>query len=549
MDVPDDSAQSPPSAGKIRVPPAIVLLALVGYTLCVSALQTVRGARTDQFGAYPDEPAHYMAGLMVCDYIAAGFPSRPVTFAANYYSHMPFMAIGYWPPMFYAVEGLWMEVFGWQRTSLLLLVAVIVASVAATCFWVMAPYLGLPGAFLTGLLLLVTPVFQWSSSLVMTDILLTLVCLWFGLSFAAWAERPSPLGALLSGVLLAAAMLTKINSAQLVFTIGLFLAVANQWSLLRKPSFWIIPGISALLWLPWILSTHQLVLLGFGGLTRTNFEKLLYGLGRMLWINLSWLGILVLAGAIYGLRNRRANFTLVICALLPVSYAAFLLAAGLEIELRFLAPIIAPCIVLAGIGISRLARMSAFHKLRPQLVVPLIAAFSVTGFAATTGFGWHRPTRDTVTPVVEFLEGYGSPNASVLVPTSAEGPFIAEFARHDARRPQRILVRPTKLLASETWNGDAYRAKYSEETEMIAALDRFPVSFIIISQGKTMGTASHDRLLQTVIEGHPDRWTRVDAHSDRWAVYERTDGRKLTDREMEVLARDVLGERLRDIGK
>ena len=549
MDVPDDTSQSSPPAGRRRVPLSIVLLALICYALCVSALQTAQGARTDQFGAYPDEAAHYMAGLMARDYIAAGFPARPVSFAANYYSHMPFMAIGYWPPMFYAVEGLWMEVFGWHRLSLLLLVAMIAASVAATCFWVVAPYLGLPGAFLTGLLLLITPVFQWSSSMVMTDILLTLACLWFGLSFAAWAERPSSSRALLSGVLLAAAMLTKINSAQLVFTVGLFLLVTNQWSLLRKPAFWIIPGVSALLWLPWILSTHQLVLLGFGGLSRTNFAKLLTGLGQMLWINLSWLSILVLAGAIYGLRHRRTNYILVICALLPVSYSAFLLAAGVEIELRFLAPIIAPCIVLVGIGISRLAEIPLFQKLPTRLAVPLIAAFSVAGYAATTGFGWHIPTTDTVTPVVEFLEKYAPANASVLVPTSAEGPFIAEFARHDVRRPQRILVRPTKLLASETWNGDLYQAKYSDQNEMIAALDRFPMRFIIISKGKPMEALSHDRVLQAVVEGHPERWRLVDAHSDSWALYERSDGRTLSDDEMEMQARDVLGERLRDIGK
>ena len=52
-----------------------------------------------------------MTGLMVRDYIAAGFPDSPFRFAENYYLHYPKVAIGHWPPVFYSIQAAWMLIF------------------------------------------------------------------------------------------------------------------------------------------------------------------------------------------------------------------------------------------------------------------------------------------------------------------------------------------------------------------------------------------------------------------------------------------------------
>jgi hypothetical protein len=70
-----------------------------------------------EFAAAADEPAHYVTGLMVHDYLARGFPSNPLEFARGFYSRYPKVAIGHWPPVFYIVQALWTSLFTESRAS------------------------------------------------------------------------------------------------------------------------------------------------------------------------------------------------------------------------------------------------------------------------------------------------------------------------------------------------------------------------------------------------------------------------------------------------
>src|ERR1039457_5065466 len=82
---------------------AVALLAFAGVVL----LQWKAGAFTAEFSGYPDEASHYLSGLLVSNYIAAGFPSSPIPYAEKFYIQYPYIGIGHWPPLFYAVEGVW----------------------------------------------------------------------------------------------------------------------------------------------------------------------------------------------------------------------------------------------------------------------------------------------------------------------------------------------------------------------------------------------------------------------------------------------------------
>jgi hypothetical protein len=531
------------------------VLAVAGYWLLVVGFQYAQGAWTEPFGGHADEPAHYMSGLMVRDYMAAGFPATPIAYATNYYTHLPYLAIGYWPPLFYVIEGVWMRAFGSDRNAVLLLCALIAAAAAGTCFSVLTRWMGAPAAFITGLLLLITPAFQWSDCLVMVDILLALLCLWSGLALAAWAMRPSAPRALLAGLLVAAALLTKINSIYLAAVIPLFLLLTRRWDLLRKASFWIIPAVALAFWLPWILNTRQFVMIGFVGLARPSISRLLFGLGTSLLQNLQWLLVPVTGGLIYVWKNARNNYLLIVCCVLLVCYAIFLPVAGVDIEYRFLTPILTPAIIIAGFGLSEAARELASlvlpsRRLPAGLLVPLVATVCVSGFAATTGFHWHKGTENTIDPVVLFLEKQDAlERSSVLVPSSAEGPFIAQFAMRDRKRPGRLVVRPTKLLASETWSGASYRSTYRSADEVEALLDRFPLRYVILTSAPVTPEYAHDPLLRAAVEKHPERWTRVNMPSASWVLYERNDGRTLPDSEMEKLAREALLNRLRVVGQ
>ena len=113
------------------------------HRLCVFlgfavTLQALSGAYAVDFAGNPDEPAHYVTGVMVRDYLAA-FPWQPpMTFARNFYSHYPIVAIGHWPPMFYVVQAAWTLPFGVSRLSVLLLMAMPLCCHSDRCFCLMA---------------------------------------------------------------------------------------------------------------------------------------------------------------------------------------------------------------------------------------------------------------------------------------------------------------------------------------------------------------------------------------------------------------------------
>src|SRR2546423_1423416 len=83
--------------------------------------QHLTGAYRGEFGSEPDEAAHFVTGLCVHDYVAAGFPGNPLGYAKKYYEHYPKVALGHWPPFFYVVQTAWTLPFGASRVSILLL--------------------------------------------------------------------------------------------------------------------------------------------------------------------------------------------------------------------------------------------------------------------------------------------------------------------------------------------------------------------------------------------------------------------------------------------
>jgi len=546
---PANGAPQSRPVGTPRHTPACALAAVVAYGLLVAAFQFWSGADGAAFGGYADEPSHYLSGLMVRDYVARGLPGSPLVFATNYYVHMPFVAIGYWPPLFYGIEGGWMMAFGYQRTIVLWLPALAAALLSGTCFRLLAPYLGHAGAFLFGLLFLLLPAVQWSNRLIMVDTTFTLLSWWAALAFGHWVKTNSRLAALAAGFLAAAALLTKINSVYLFVLPILLFSVTRGWSKLREASFWIIPAVVVALWGPWILVTHSLLGIGFGGLPQHGLSYVAADLGGMLLKNLLWFAPVAVLGAVYVLRRERKNPALLICAILPFCYAAFLAASRVQVESRFLVTILAPAVVLAGIGTAEAAARLARPWLPAGLLGLLLAAIGVGGFAAVTGVPWSASPPNQVRPMVDFLCSRSDPRqASVLVPSNAEGPFIAEFAMRDKQRPARLLVRPLKLLATVDWNLASYRPRFHTCADLVALFDSFPVRYIVVpTELHGPGCYLHDQLLKEMLRLHPERWTLMAAWSGPWQVYERTDGRTLPPAEMEAAARKNLSTRLHDL--
>jgi hypothetical protein len=67
------------------------------------------------------------------DYILHGLGKSPLAFARNYYAHYPKLAIGHWPPVFYVAQALWIIMFPATRNSVLVMMALVTAMLAAWC--------------------------------------------------------------------------------------------------------------------------------------------------------------------------------------------------------------------------------------------------------------------------------------------------------------------------------------------------------------------------------------------------------------------------------
>ena len=84
-----------------------VCVALAYLALCLAA-QAYSGAWHAAFTVYPDEPSHFVGAVMTRDWLVSGPWFAPLGFATNYYEHYPYFAVGYWPPLFSVVTGVWM---------------------------------------------------------------------------------------------------------------------------------------------------------------------------------------------------------------------------------------------------------------------------------------------------------------------------------------------------------------------------------------------------------------------------------------------------------
>jgi hypothetical protein len=83
------------------------LIALAVFVGLILGVQYFGGAFQAEYDGHADEAAHFVSSLLVRDYLAQ-FPwPSPLPWAINYYVHYPKVAIGHWPPGYYALQGVW----------------------------------------------------------------------------------------------------------------------------------------------------------------------------------------------------------------------------------------------------------------------------------------------------------------------------------------------------------------------------------------------------------------------------------------------------------
>lgn len=482
----------------------VVLIAVFGG-MCLGT-QWWDEAWRSELSFEPDEPAHFVTGLMIHEYLSDGMPGNPMRYAERYYLRYPKVAIGHWPPLFYAIEALWFFPFGGTIDAALGLQAIITACLALTVFLALRPLINwwalTPAAWL--IMLRST---RFLSGAVMLELLAALfemaaVYSWIRYSGSGMARFAYGFAFAASG-----ALMTRGDAMFLTLYPLIAIALSGHWKLLRRSPTWISAGVVGLLCGPWYVLTLKMVQDGWQAAkpSFSYFVEAMVGYGSGL-PELSGGGILILAllGIVLSSmdvgRERWAGWVALAASLL-----LFQGIVPASVEERRMAPLAPALLVLAGFGAVALRR-------RFSLPIPagglLVAAIAVHWMVARTPAKRHFGYRELVAQVMAMPESNGR-NVLTSSAIDGEGMTISEVAAKE-NSPVRYVLRASKLLANSNWNGGTYQSLFDSPEKMIAALESSPAQIVICDtfpdHTPELTFEVHNGMLHKTIAAYPNRF-------------------------------------------
>ncbi len=487
---------------------ALVYLAFVSLAL---VLQWHDGAFRGEFGAHPDEAAHYVTGLMFHDYVTGMHFLSPVRFAENYYFHYPKVAIGHFPPAFYLIQGIWTLFFSASRASMMLLMAVLATLIALMLYLILAPDFGGLIAFAAGLVFLVIPAVQAQTAMVMADIPVALFSLLAATSFGGFLETERREDVLAFGIFAALAIMTKGSALALGMLPPVAIVITRKWRFLHCPALWASAAIVFLICGPWYFWTMRFQQEGWD----QHSSRLSYALVALPFYGshfirmLGWaLALLAAIGLVAKLRSlwtsEQPNGVWAALIGWLLGFPVLLLAIPTGLEDRFLLPAIPAAIAFAVAGLCLLARKLPSTPLKPAFLSLLLV-----GLFAATSFGLPNKQSYGFAPVARLLVSQPQfRNSIILVSSDAdgEGMLISEVAMRE-RRPGHVVLRASKILADTQWNGNGYRSIYSTPREVLHYIDSVPVQVVVLDSSISgMERRRHEELLRQAISSSAGDW-------------------------------------------
>ena len=491
----------------------VLLLAFGGAVL----LEWRGNAFQSEFGDNADEAAHYVTGLMVRDYIAKGFPGPPLAFAQNYYVHYPKVSFGHWPPLFYIVQAAWTLPIQPCRASLMLLMALIAALLAAVVCETLRLDFSLPVGLCGAALLLSLPVVEQFGRDVMAEMLVALLVFLAVLAYGRYLDTERWQPAAWFGLWFALAMLTKGTAIQLalVAPVGAFLR--RRLYLMRRFSFWLPALVVCTLagpWYWWVPGAQHESVARFGGIG--------FGVERLTGTLLTWfemLGPVLAAAALLGLcvsvaRIRGSGIWSAGVAVLFGAYVARFFVGAFEA--RHLIVSLPVLVMFAMAGAVWLVRLPSWNnarwvKVTAGALVVVLLAWNIHASPLKRHYGYSEVAQDLLAHR-EFKDSV----ILVCGTAAGEGMLISEIAMRE-QRPDHIILRATKMLASSDWMGWDYEALFHDSSEMMGYLEGIPVGIIVLDREGRL--TPHGKMLDEGLQAHPEKWSRLSSASGDIVVY------------------------------
>ncbi|MFZ0921437.1 MAG: glycosyltransferase family 39 protein, partial [Candidatus Acidiferrales bacterium] len=445
----------------------LIWLILFVPVLC---LQWYDHAFLGEFGGYPDEPAHYVTGLMFRDYFASLHYFSPFQFAENYYVHYPKVGIGHWPPVFYVVEAFWTLIFSTSRASLMVLMAVFSALLAFTLYTILKDKLGRPVALAAAFILVALPTVQAQAGMLMADIPVAFFSLLAAWSFGRFLDTERSLDALRFGAFSCVAIMTKGSGFALMLVPLIAIPLSRKWNLVRRPALWASAAIVLTVCGPWYWLTRRMLSGSWDSVHSSSFSTALFYVEHSLGI-LGWgLTILAVVGIVVVfrelLRSPQTNGMWASLVGLAAGVYILLFVVPTGREDRYLLPVIPVAVAFSAMGAkyiaSKLLAKWPSAAARAASVALLVLCFVFTGLSFPRAYsrGYGAVAKMLVSdPVLD--------RSVILVSSDAEGEgmLISEIAMRD-RRPGHIVLRASEVLARSDWNGGNYRLFYSSPQDL-----------------------------------------------------------------------------------
>ncbi len=483
-------------AAKIRV--------FLAYFAAVVLLQWHANAFLSELGSTADEPAHYITGLMVRDYLAhaALILQPPMAFARNYYLHYPKVALGHWPPFFYVVQAAWTLLFSPSVISVMLLMAALTSVLATAVCQALREFTSWIVAFCAGLLFISLPVVEEFSQMLMAEMLVALLVFLAVLSYGQFLQSQRWQPAAWFGLWCSLALLTKGTGIQLALVPPMALLLTRRWHWLRRFTFWLPAIIVCALAVPWYLwvpgAQHESVA-RFGGLqvaTNRNWQT------PLVWFQM--VGPVVAVAACVGVfvyRRKSDIYIAAIASLLGTFVVRLFIGAFEERHLVGNLPVL---IVFAAVGVDWvMARSKSQVWVRSVAALALVAlvTFNVRATPHKRQYGF-RETALSILAHPEF-------NKSVILVCGAaqgEGMLISEIAMHETR-PGHVVLRATKMLESVDWMGWDPKPYFHDADSMLQSLEAIPVGIVVIDPDGQ--STPHGKMLLAGILAHPEKWQPI----------------------------------------
>jgi len=494
------------------------VLAVLGAL--VFALQWTSGTYHSEVGGVPDEGAHFITGLMVRDYLVASDHRAPLRFAEDYYLHYPKVALGHWPPLLYVLSAPWMLLFAATPAAVHALIGVLAILLGFLLYASVAAHHGKQAGLLVAALMLSTPFVAENAGLIMADMLVAVTSFAATLMFARYLETERRRDALWSGLLALLALQSKPSAVSLLAVAVLGIVLCRRWHLLKQSPLWLAALVVFAGSAPWYLVTREMVTRGAFVQDAPSLGYAATALGWYVPVLFRLAGPLVGIAAVAGVAARVVQplrqgvpvqpleatmagllvGTVAVVCIVPTGYGP-----------RLVLPAVPAVLIFATEGVVWAASTLPVLRRNVRMGAGMIAAVAVLAFL----IGCYR-----VVPRADF--GFAAINAQLLAPGALEKPVVllvtdptgenmmlSDLASREPR-PGHFILRGSKVLADQTWEGTDYKLRYRTPGELIAYLDSVPVDYMITDGSPSeFSRPGHLDLLERTIRETPQRWREV----------------------------------------